>query len=65
MGLQLLRKITGNAFFPTVINIYENAVISSFISNYANMHLCINQYSHCQYFFFSKYRHYIQDFLDF
>lgn len=66
MTLQLLRNITSNAFFPTVINIYENAVIASFISNDANMHLCTNQYSHDQYLYFIKYRHYyIQDFWDF
>lgn len=49
MTLELLRKITSNTFFPTVTNIYENAVISDFISNNANM-LHTNQYSHHQYF---------------
>lgn len=60
----LLRKITSNAFFPTV-NTYENVVTSSFISNDTNKHLCTNQYSQLTIFLFSNHSHCTQDFLDF
>lgn len=65
MTLQLVRKITSNAFFLAVINIYENAVISNFISNDANMHLCTNQSSHYQYFHFQNTDIISKIFLDF
>lgn len=40
----LLRKISSNAFFPTVI-IYENVLTSCFILNGTNKHLCPNKSS--------------------
>lgn len=64
MNPALLRKITSNAFFPTVI-IYENVVTSSFISNGTNKHVCTNKYSQLPISLFSKQEHCTQDLLDF
>ena len=51
----LLKKFTSNAFFPSIINIYENVVTSSFISNDANKDLYTNQYSQLPIFTITNY----------